>query len=137
MLDLSKRKTIVIIITYLTLYDLIFCKSIVCKKIVRTDKFMKYKIFFLIILWDNIFAVRYLFELLSFDIRWPNDAMKLDCRVETDYNFALHKFYNNLELKERLFTDARNHIFLWSKTIAFLYFEMCYLRQMTYSSLCP
>ena len=37
--------------------------------------------------------------------------MKLNCGDETDYNFALHKFYNNLELKERLFTDARNHSF--------------------------
>ena len=76
-------------------------------------------------------------NLLFFDRRLPDNAMKLHCRIKTDYNFALHKFYNNLKLKERLFTDARNHSFLWSKTIEFLYFKMCYLKQMTYSLLCP
>ena len=30
--------------------------------------------------------------------------------------FFLQKFYDNLEVKERLFTDARNYSFLWLKT---------------------
>ena len=34
--------------------------------------------------------------------------MKPHFVIETDNKFVLHKFYNNLELKERLFTDARN-----------------------------
>ena len=37
--------------------------------------------------------------------------MKHHFRVETDNKIVLHKFYNNLELKERLFTDARNDSF--------------------------
>ena len=56
----------------------------------------------------------------NLDIGWPYNAIKLHFRVETDNKIVLHKFYNNLELKERLFTDARNDSFLWSKTIAFL-----------------
>ena len=59
-------------------------------------------------------------QLLNFDIRWPDNTMKLYFGIETDNKFVLHKFYNNLELKERLFTDARNYSFLWSKTTAFL-----------------
>ena len=37
--------------------------------------------------------------------------------VETDNKFVLHKFYNNLELKEKLFTDARNDSFMKFKIL--------------------
>ena len=32
--------------------------KVVCKKIERNDRFMKFKILFIMILWDNVYAVR-------------------------------------------------------------------------------
>ena len=41
---------------------------------------------------------------------------KLIFRDEVDNKFVLQKFFDNLEVKERLFTDARNYSFLRLKT---------------------
>ena len=51
-------------------------------------------------------------RLLNFVIRWPDNTMKLHFVIETDNKFVLHKFYNNLELKERLLLMQEMIVFL-------------------------
>ena len=51
--------------------------------------------------------------LLNFVVRWPDITMKLHFVIETENKFVLQKFYNNLELKERLSLKQEMIVFLW------------------------
>ena len=53
--------------------------------------------------------------LLNFVIRCPDITMKLHFVTETENKFVLQKFYNNLELKERLSLKQEMIVFCGKK----------------------